>query len=116
MTGRASSTQPVPADFPQSRPPAALAGAQPKLAVRKMGGTFSADFTPEELTARYSMCDDLLVQLLPYCNRKRREHPAWTESQLLTKVAASLRIKGWDLTEPEIEWLVGQLSTQLKSD
>lgn len=115
MTGLPSPTLPVPADFPRSRPPAALAGAQPKLAVRQVGSSFSADFTPEDLAARYAMCDDLRVQLLPYCQRKRREHPEWTESHLLTKVAASLRIKGWDLTEPEIEWLVAQLSEQLKA-
>jgi hypothetical protein len=74
---------------------------------------FSADFTPEELAARYELCDDLLLQLLPYCHRKRTEHPEWTSDQLVAKVAASLRTKGWDLTEPEIEWLVRQLSAQL---
>lgn len=113
MTGLPNVTPPVPADFPRSRPPAGLAGARSKLAVRKMGDTFSADFTAEELAARYEMCDDMLLQLLPYCHRKRREHPEWTPDQLVAKVAASLRTKGWDLTEPEIEWLVRQLSAQL---
>lgn len=115
MTGLPRPAPPIPADFPRSRPPAALAGAQPKLAVRKVGDTFSVNFTPEELAARYEMCDDLLLQLLPYCNRKRREHPTWPSDQVVTKVAASLRTKGWGLTEPEIDWLTRQLSGQLKT-
>ena len=36
----------------------------------------------------------------------------WTSDQVVTNVPA-LRTKGWDLTEPEIEWLVRQLSAQL---
>ena len=114
MTGLPRPVPPIPADFPRSRPPAALAGAQPKLAVRKVGDMFSVDFTSEELAARYGMCDDLLLQLLPYCLRKTHEHPEWTADQLLAKVAASMRTKGWGLTESEVAWLVLQLSAQLK--
>lgn len=113
MTSLSTPTRRVPEDFPRFRPPAAVAGAQAKLAVRKVGDTYSADFTPEELTARHEMCEDLLLQLLPYCRRKQAERPDWTSEQLLDKVARSLRGKGWDLTDPELTWMVGQLGEQL---
>lgn len=72
------------------------------------------NFSDKELTARFAMCDDLLLQLLPYCRRKQAEHPEWTSEQLLKKVATSLRAKGWDLTNAEADWLIRQLDAQLR--
>jgi len=104
----------VPESFPRARDTACVPGAQPKLVVREVQGQYTEGFTEEELQARFAMCEDLLIQLLPYCRRKASEHPEWTSQQLLTKVAQSLRAKGWDLTEPEVNWLTGQLDGGLR--
>jgi hypothetical protein len=105
----------VPADFPRERHPAGVSGAHPKLAVRKVGEQYVAGFSEEEIASRFARCDDLLLQLLPYCRRKASEHPEWGSQQLLAKVALSLRTKGWDLTDFEIDWLVKHLDGQLRT-
>ena len=105
----------VPPNFPRARDIGSVSGVQPKLLVTKVGEQYMKTFTDEELEARFAMCEDQLIQLLPYCRRKAREHPEWSSEQLLHKVSQSLRTKGWDLTEAEVNWLVEQLNAGLKT-
>lgn len=103
-----------PSGLSTTREAGSVAGAQAKVLVRKVAGKYVSNFTGQEVAARFAMCNDLLLQLLPYCRRKHAEHPEWTSEQLLEKVATSLRGKGWDVTNAEIEWLVRQLDMQLR--
>jgi hypothetical protein len=106
----------VPADFP--RPPllAAIAGAQPKLPARVVDGAYVVGLTPEELRVRWELCEDLVDQLVPYCQRKRTERPEWSQEQLLSKVATAVRGKGWDVSEPELQWVVGRVAATLVTE
>lgn len=106
----------IPADFP--RPPllAALAGAQPKLPARLVDDAYVVGLTPEELRERFELCQDLVEQLVPYCRRKRTERPVWSQTQLLSKVATAVRGKGWDISEPELQWVIGRVGTALDAE
>lgn len=109
-----ASQRAVPPGFPRTPDAGSVSGAQPKLLVRKVGEQYLTSFTDDELQSRFDMCDDLLIQLLPYCRRKAAEHPEWSSEQLLLRVAHSLRSKGWDLTEAEVKWLIEQLEAVLR--
>lgn len=113
MSNPSPTSSPIPNDFPRVRAPAALAGAQPKLAVVLQDGRYVTDFSEEELAGRYDMCADLLRQLTAYCQRKRVERPEWSNSELLAKVRRSLHTKGWDLTDGEIDWLISRVGGEL---
>lgn len=106
----------VPHDFP--RPPllAAIAGAQPKLPARVLDDAYVVGLTPEELHERFELCQDLVDQLVPYCRRKRLERPEWSQGQLLSKVGAAIRGKGWDVSEPELQWVLGRVQAALGQD
>lgn len=113
---QADRQSPVPTDFP--RPPllAAIAGAQPKLPARVVDGAYVVGLTPEELRVRWELCQDLVDQLVPYCERKRTERPDWSQEQLLSKVATAVRGKGWDVSEPELQWVVGRVGAALAEE
>lgn len=103
----------VPADFP--RPPllAAVPGAQPKLPARVFDDLYIVGLTPEELQERFDLCEDLVDQLVPYCRRKQAERPDWSQEQLLSKVATAVRTKGWDVSEPELQWVIRRVASAL---
>lgn len=109
----------IPPDFPSTPHLASLAGAQPKLAVRLVNGQYVVGLTPEELQARFDLCEDLVGQLVAYCRRKQAEHPGWSQEELLSKVADALRAKaaageeGWDLSEAERSWVLGKVRLRL---
>ena len=96
----------IPEDFPRGPPTGAVAGAQPKLLLRKVGDTFVSGWTEEELAVRYEICADLVTQLIPYVRRKREANPAWSRAEFESRLATGIRSKPWGLTEPEIHWLV----------
>ncbi|MDW5443802.1 hypothetical protein [Polaromonas sp. SM01] len=103
----------IPASFPRDPWPAAIPGAQPKLAARLIDGCYIVGMTDEELLERYEMCEDLIQQLLVYCKRKQTEHPEWSREALLQKVEKSARTQGWDISPIEITWLIGRLRERL---
>lgn len=92
----------VPTDFPRIPPLASLAGAQPKLAARRIDAEYWVGLTPEELQVRFELCQDLVEQLVPYCRKKRAEQPQWPLEHLLEKVSSAFCRKGWDLSKPEL--------------
>jgi len=106
MTGVA-----VPEDFPWEPWPALLAGAQPKFAGRLIDGKFIVGLTAEERAERYLMCQDLVDQLVSYCQRKASEHPDSTRDALLAGVEKGIRGKQveWGLGWPEVDWIVGRV-------
>ena len=61
----------VPHDFPIAAIPSAISGAQPKMALIAEGGRFYAPGTsPSEVLEAFELCEDLVSQMLPYCQRK----------------------------------------------
>lgn len=96
----------IPEDFPRGPQAGAVAGAQPKLLLRKIGEAFVSGWTDEELALRYDVCADLVAQLIPYARRKLEANPAWSREELESRLAAGIRAKPWGFTEPEIGWMV----------
>jgi hypothetical protein len=44
---------------------------------------------------------------VPYCERKRTERPNWSQEQVLSKVATAVRGKEWNVSELELQWVLG---------
>lgn len=104
---------PIPADFPQTAPPGAVPGFQPKLLVREEDDRFVVEPDEHSVHARYVMCEDLAHQLVVYGARKRNEDPGQSETQLREKVARAVRQKafGWGLSPAEAEWVLGRIDS-----
>jgi len=103
----------IPIDFPREKTFGALAGFQPKIGARLIDGKFIGSLTEDELYERYDACEDLVMQLIGYCDRKLRERPAWDLSTLLTKVRGGVAQKGWDLSPAEFAWIMLQVSKRM---
>lgn len=99
----------IPPDFPRDERLGAVTGAHPKVLVREVHGKFVADRTADEVQAAYDMCVDLVSELRTYCDRKEREHPRLDRLALLRKVRTALKSKRWDLSDAEIDWVMGRL-------
>lgn len=99
----------IPESFPVDPWPAALSGAQPKLAVRLIDGQYIAGLTDAERLERYEICEDLAQQLVGYCRRKQSERPDEPLNSLLRKVEHSARGKGWDVSPVELTWVLGRV-------
>lgn len=100
----------VPEDFPDEPAPATLTGAQPKVGVRQIRGKYISGYTTEERAARYEMCADLVLQLVKYYERKKKERQDLTEVQLLSRIAEAVPTKGWGLSTAEIAWCMRELT------
>jgi len=103
----------IPKDFPRTPSPGAVAGAQPKLVLRRVGDTFVSGWTEEELAERYDVCADFVTQLISYGRRKLDIHPEWGREGLEKRLAAGIRAKPWGFTEAEIAWMVGRACERL---
>ena len=103
-------TKSFPADFPRAPMTGAVPGAQPKLLVHKLDGRYVVGPTDREVLERYGMCQDLVEQLVDYCQRKLQERPQWTPEVLLQKVRAGVGRKGWDVSPLELAWVIGRLA------
>lgn len=103
----------VPESFPRDTSPASVAGVQPKIAVRFIDGKYVSGLTDEERQERFSICEDLAVQLISYCKRKRAASTDEPLDVFLARVEDSVRGKGWDVSPIEITWIIGQLRERL---
>ena len=103
----------IPKDFPRDPWPAAVSGVQPKFAARKIGGRFVVGLTPEELAVRYDNCQDLVVQLTAYCQRKLAADSALTLDSFLPKVEQSCSKKSWDVSPIELTWIMSKVRLEL---
>lgn len=99
----------VPDDFPSNPFPAALPGAQPKVAARLIDGQYVVGLTEDERRGRFLMCQDLVEQLTGYAERKRTERTDLTLPALLNAIDASVRTKGWEVASIELDWIMGRV-------
>lgn len=99
----------VPDDFPSDPFPAALTGAQPKVAARLIDGKYVVGLTEDERRGRYLMCQDLVEQLTDYAQRKRTERTDLTLPALLDAIDVSVRKKGWEVADIELDWIMGRV-------
>ena len=105
--------QQVPTDFPDGASPGSVSGFQPKIAVRRVDGRFVEGWTASERLARFDTCVDLVVQLTAYCRRKLQEPPNEAVPSLLPRVRGAVELKGWDLSEQELDWIMKHVNDNL---
>lgn len=100
----------VPDNFPRPDMISAVAGVQPKLAVRLVDEQYVAGMTDAELYERYIGCEDLAQQFADYCRRKAAEHPEWSRAFNLERAARGLASKvesgRWEFSCAEQEWVM----------
>jgi len=103
------SPKPLPPDFPRSTSQGSVSGVQPKLLLRKVGDTYQAGPTDDEVYERYIACDDLAEQLAAYASRKMRAN-AWSLQTAVSKVEAGVLKKVhsgvWDFSTAEVTWTI----------
>lgn len=104
-----SSNVAVPDDFPRDPFPAALSGAQLKVAAQLIDGKYVVGMTDDERRGRYLMCKDLVEQLTEYTERKRTERTDLTLPALLDAIDVSVRKKGWEVAGIELDWIMGRV-------
>lgn len=104
----------TPKDFPRDYGTGAVTGVQPKLLVRKVGETYVAGLTEEELYVRYDVCFDLVNQLVDYCHKKLAERPEGSQRELLEKVHRAVAARTeWDFSPGELQWMMVKLSARM---
>lgn len=106
-----------PDDFPRSFPMGAALGVQAKLLARQIGGQYIVGWTEDELLERHAYCEDLVQQLVGYCQRKERENPDWTHEFNLERLRKALAQKSrtgeWDITVEEQGWMIARIKALL---
>ncbi|CAN7592440.1 hypothetical protein LJR118_004465 [Acidovorax sp. LjRoot118] len=102
----------IPADFPIVAIPSALSGAHPKMSLTEEDGKFYAPGTsPSEVATAFEVCEDLVVQMVPYCERKLTAFQGDQEATLRA-VYRSLLSKKW-CTDLQSEWIVRKTAERL---
>jgi hypothetical protein len=102
----------IPDDFPHDLAPAALTGAQPKVAARLIDGRYVVGMSADERLAHYLMCQDLVDQLLAYFARKMDHSPQAVEQLVLNFYHTAAR-QHWETTVVENRWIEQQLRLKL---
>ncbi len=102
----------IPVDFPIAAIPSALSGAHPKMGLIEEDGKFYAPGTsPSEVATAFEVCEDLVVQMVPYCERKLTAFQGDQEATLRA-VFRSLLSKKW-CTDLQSEWIVRKTAERL---
>ncbi len=104
----------IPDDFPNTPSTAALPGTQTKFSARLIDGKYVVGLTTEERHRNYLYCLDLLEQLIAYVHRKLHENPTKPVSEVMDNVVSRIPLQGWDLVNPEIEWISRRLRDQFE--
>ena len=103
----------VPDDFPVTAVPSALAGAQPKMGLVEEDGKFYAPSTsPSEVIAAFQMCDDLVSQMVPYCQRKLATFDGDQEATVKAALKG-LRAKRW-CSDAQCVWIMRRVVRELR--
>lgn len=99
----------IPADFPREES-GALPGGATKYIAKQVGGRYVVGLTEEELCQRYEGCRELLRDLVAYCERKQRELPTLSASELYSRVEQGL-LANTDVgtTSAENKWVLRKL-------
>jgi hypothetical protein len=103
----------VPADFPREWCVGSVAGVQPKITVRLLAGKFVEAPTEAELEHRYKACEDLVMQLALYCQKKLKSKPELDRGLLHDNVRQGILNKGWDVSLEELDWIMAHLSERM---
>jgi len=105
----------VPSDFPREARLGAVTGAQPKTLARLVDGRYFVGPTDEEIRERYATCQDLVEQLVAYCQRKANEHTDWTHAQILERARKGVAQKAaqWQLSPSEVAWILERMQAAL---
>jgi hypothetical protein len=103
----------VPDDFPRDLAPAALSGAQPKLAARITDGKFVAGLTAEERAERWRVCEDLAHQILPKALKDAAKFPEHSHDETLRRIRRAIEGKDW-VSVIEADWLIERLRVLLE--
>ena len=101
----------VPEDFPRETLAGSVAGANPKLLLRKVGDRYFAGLTPDELYKRYDACEDVAQQLAVYTQRKiDTEGWGFDEAQHRVEMGVQNKVRAgtWDFSSTEIAWLMSR--------
>ena len=104
----------IPDSFPREPCLGAVPGAQSKVLVRTEGDIYVTGQTETERLERYEICLDRVQQLLPYCQRKQVEKPAWSIEDIVYKTHHPRRGKNWDFSGAEIEWVMERVAQGLQ--
>jgi len=102
----------VPNEFPWETTPASLAGAQPKLAVRSIGGRFVVGLTAAERFERWDMCEDVAQQLVPKTLKDAAKYPEHSRDVTLSRIRRAIEGKRWT-SVVETDWLMARLRALL---
>lgn len=103
----------VPEDFPVTPAPPAIAGVQRKMSLVAEGGKFYAPGTsPSEVIAAFQMCDDLVSQMVPYCQRKLTTFDGSQEATVKAAVKGLLA-KRW-CTDAQCLWIMRRVVDELE--
>lgn len=104
----------APADFPRDSAPGSVSGAQPKLLVVKVDGKFRPDVDEEEIFRRWTICDDLVQQLVEKTVNRMREGRVENLDDYVNKLQQWLQSQdweGWRVTLPEAKWMRNRIRT-----
>lgn len=100
-------------DFPVTEIPSAISGAQPKMSLVAEGGRFYIPGTsPSEVLAAFLMCEDLVSQMVPYCQRKLAAFEGNQEATVKA-VLKGLRVKRW-CSDAQCVWIMRKVVRQLQ--
>lgn len=100
-----------PDDFPYAPTISSVAGAAPKLPLRKEGDQYVEE-QQEDAAARYMLCQDLADQIVAYCRRKQSDNSDYDLHALLAQVAVQVEAKSW-VSPAELDWTIQQAAAQL---
>ena len=103
----------VPDDFPVTAVPSAIGGAQPKMSLVEEDGKFYAPGTsPSEVVAAFQMWDDLVSQMVPYCQRKLPTFEGGQEATVKNALKGLLA-KRW-CTDAQCVWIMRRVARELQ--
>lgn len=109
----------APADFPREHAPGSISGVQPKLLVIKVDDRFTSEIDEEEIYRRWSICKDLVQQLVEKTVKRMREGRVADLDDYVNKLLQWLEVQeweGWKVTWPEARWMCNRIKTLVEEE
>ena len=106
----------VPDSFPRPSALGSVTGVHPKVLATKVGERYITGPTDREIEERHFICADLADQLHAYGQRKLQETPSRSLPSLLDAIKLSVKSKGWGFSDPEIDWIMGEVDQKLSGN
>jgi hypothetical protein len=111
MTSDASAIA-VPDDFPDEDAPGCVSGAQPKMLLRQVEGSFGTRMPAAQRRAEWTRAEDMAQQMKAYCLRKLAEGAVRDEQGALLRGLGGLRAKPW-FSDPQNLWIMRRVADLL---